>query len=376
MNSRVRAVFEKSQKAIALLAACGPAQLKPPIRYLVAAALTLLALGVRLLIAPQETGIPFVTFFPAATLAAIIGGLWPGLFATALGAVLAVYFFMAPFGELKADHQALLAALVFCLDEAVVCLAITAMQGYYRAFITVAESARESSAAEMRARHAAEQANEAKSRFLAAASHDLRQPYQAVRLYHSVLEAKCDDPAVAEVLERMDVAMSAGESLLQSLLDVSTLEAGIVVPQPIDVATHDFFEEVETRHRPAAEAKGLSFRLRIQETRLHIDPVLLGRLLDNLIANAIRYTERGHILVAFRSRHGRPMFLVKDTGIGIAPKHQKAVFEEFFQVGNSARNSDQGVGLGLSVAKKTAALMGLDIKVASRLGKGTLFTIS
>ena len=361
---------------LARLTTRGPSTLSRSARYLVAAGLTGLAFGLRLLIAPQDAGIPFVTFFPAATLAAMIGGIWAGLFATGCGAVLAVYFFMAPLGTFKSQPEALLSALVFCLDEVVVCTAIETMRRYYQHFVDTAEALRLTSAAEARTRRAAEQANAAKSRFLAAASHDLRQPYQALRLYHAALQSRAHEPAaVLDLLQRMDAAMAAGETLLQSLLDLSTLDAGIVEPKPVRVRSPDIIEAIALRHRPVAEAKGLAFHLKPGDGVLLVDPVLLGRLLDNLVANAIRYTASGSVHVAFRRCAGRPTFVVRDTGIGIALEHQEAVFEEFFQVGNPARDRAHGVGLGLAVARRTAALMGLELKMRSRLGQGTLFAV-
>ena len=358
------------------LNAGGPLLWPAPTRFGVAILLTVLALGLRFLIAPQEVGIPFVTFFPAATLAALIGGLWPGLFATLLGAMAALFFFVPPFNAFKVETGGLLSSLVFCLDQVVVCSAIEALRRYHRASLETSAALRAAHAGEARARRQAERANDAKSRFLAAASHDLRQPYQALRLYHAAMEGKIADPAaLAELLRGMDRALAAGEGLLQSLLDLSTLEAGIVVSRPIEVDAADLVEAIGLRHQPVAEAKGLVFRLDADHATLMIDPVLLGRLLDNLIVNAIRYTERGHIRIGFRCRGGRAWFLVADTGIGIAAEHSDAVFEEFFQIGNPARDATKGVGLGLAVVSKMAELMGIRVRLRSLLGKGTVFKV-
>jgi len=350
--------------------------LSPGARYGIAVGLTGLAMALRLLIAPQENGIPFVTFFPAATLAALIGGLGPGLVATFLGALLAVFLFMPPFNSVKVESGGGLASLVFCLDQLVVCSAIEALRRHYQTSVESAKALREACVFAARAQLAAERANDAKSRFLAAASHDLRQPYQAMRLYHATMESRIHDPAaMADLLQRMDVALGAGEGLLQSLLDLSTLDAGIVTARPVTVVAAELLDRIGMRHRPVAEAKGLDLVLAADPGQLHADPVLLGRLLDNLIVNAIRYTPSGRIHVAFRRRGGRAQFLIGDTGIGIAPEHREEVFEEFFQVGNSARGGEYGVGLGLAVVRKMAALMGLTLRMKSRLGKGTVFAV-
>ncbi len=369
--------LERMLGRLARLAARGPSELSRPGRYLVAVGFTGLALALRLLIAPQGAGIPFVTFFPAATLAAMIGGIWAGLFATGCGALLAMYFFMAPLDSFKANPEVILGALVFCLDEVVVCAAIETMRRYYQRFIATADALRVASVAEAQTRLAAERADAAKSRVLAAASHDLRQPFQALRLYHAALSARTHEPAaILDLLQRMDAAMAAGETLLQSLLELSTLDAGIVESRPVNVRAADVIGAVGLRHRPVAEAKGLAFRLTPGDGVLSVDPVLLGRLLDSLVANAIRYTPRGSVRVAFGHCGGRPTFVVRDTGIGIAAEHQEAVFEEFFQVGNPARDRSHGIGLGLAVARRTAALMGLDLKMRSRLGHGTLLAVT
>jgi signal transduction histidine kinase len=359
-------------------------------KYICSILFIIAAVLVRLFIAPQEVGIPYVTFFPAVALSAIIGGMGAGLLATTLGVFVATYLFIPPFNELKLTPEAIWSGVVFCADGVVVCTAIEAMHRYYHKYVrTVAalteakdceERARKTAEDAMRAealsRIAAENANLAKSRFLAAASHDLRQPYQALRLFHGVLQTKAQDPEIIKVLDRMEIAMSAGEELLRGLLDVSTLDAGLLAPRSKDISIAALCEDIEARHRPEAEAKGLGFHLKAYESSLHIDPILMGRIIDNLVSNAIRFTTSGSVRVAFRLCAGRPTFLVKDTGIGIAPEHQEAVFEEFFQVDNAARDRAHGIGLGLAVARKTATLMGLDLKMKSRLGKGTLITVS
>jgi signal transduction histidine kinase len=358
------------------LTAVGPMRLGVLARYLVAVVLIGLATVLRLVIAPQEAGLPYVTYFPAATLAAVVGGIGPALVATLLGAATAVYLFIPPFSSFDLGPEAVASALVFCLDELVVCAAIEAMRHYYRGYADALAQLERAHAAEREARLSAERANHAKSRFLAAASHDLRQPLQALRLFLSVLSGReLPRRKIDEIVENMDVALTGGEELLRSLLDLSTIDAGVVVVRSADIATQELMALVETRNRTVAEAKGLRFRVRVEPGRLLADPVLLGRVLDNLINNAIRYTERGGILVACRGRGGRIVFSVCDTGIGIAPEHQSAIFEEFFQVGNEERDRRKGVGLGLAVVRKTVKLMGFDISVQSRLGRGTRFRI-
>lgn len=354
----------------------GPDSLPLPARYLVAVALIGLATGLRLLIAPQEAGLPYVAYFPAATLAAIIGGLGPAALATLLGALMAWYLFFPPFNTFFFKHEVWASALLFCADEVLVCTAIQALRHYYRKSVAANAQLERANALEREARLAAERANQAKSRFLAAASHDLRQPYQAIRLYHAALQADHLPPATkATVLEKMDLAMAAGEELLKSLLDLSTLDAGLITPQRETVQVADILDTLDACHRSQADAKGLSFRIHRLAAQIHTDPVLLRRILDNLVVNAIRYTRSGGILVAARRRAGGLAFEVWDTGIGIAPEHQQNVFEEFYQIRNAERDRSKGSGIGLAVAAKTADLIGCRLELRSRPDKGTCFRV-
>lgn len=226
------------------------------------------------------------------------------------------------------------------------------------------------------ARQEAEQANESKSRFLAAASHDLRQPFQAMRLFRAALAPHLTTPAAEAVASKLDEAMTAGEELLKALLDVSTLEAGIIATKPSDFDAAAVIERLAREFQPQAEAQGLSLRHHACAIKVHSDPVLLERILRNLLHNAIRYTRSGGILVGTRRRGDHLLFQVWDTGIGIAPDHQKKVFEDFFQVGNAGRDRSRGLGLGLSVVARMARLLDHPVTLQSRPGRGTVFSIS
>ncbi|MGE5545435.1 MAG: sensor histidine kinase [Solirubrobacterales bacterium] len=347
-----------------------------PLRYVLAIVLTGLALAVRLAIAPQQVGLPFVTFFPAVALAAIMGGMGAGLLSTAIGVVLATYFFIPPFNEWVLSREALSAGAIFCADGLLISFSIESLHRYYRGYVTVIDELRAAQAAETAARQEAERASQAKSRFLAAASHDLRQPYQALRLYHAVLQQACKDEFRSSVLARMETAMASGEALLQSLLDISTLEAGLIVPKMAAASIAEVLAGIDAKNRVTAEEKGLRFRVRARCGTVVTDPVLLARILDNLIANAIRYTAKGGILVACRMQGGRAVFQVWDTGVGIPSEHQQAVFEEFFQVDNPERDRSKGVGLGLAVVRKASGLLGAEIALRSRLGRGTVVEVA
>jgi len=218
----------------------------------------------------------------------------------------------------------------------------------------------------------AEQANTAKSRFLAAASHDLRQPLAALSLYVNVLRDKVG-PADQALLANMKDCVLSLSGLLTDLLDLSKLEAGVVRPNVSDFSVAWALASLESIHTPEAQVKGLQLRCVPSGITARTDPVLFKRMLGNLIDNAIRYTERGGIVVACRRRQGKTWLEVWDTGIGIPADKTAEIFEEFKQLDDGARN--RGSGLGLAIVAKTAALLGLEIRVRSRSGRGSMFAI-
>lgn len=224
------------------------------------------------------------------------------------------------------------------------------------------------------AKEEAERANEAKSNFLAAASHDLRQPLQALTLYHGVLAGRAA-PADLPVLQHIDSCLSSLNELLSDLLDLSKLDAGVVSPNMSQFAVDELLHHVASSNLPEAERKGL--RLRVVPTRIvgYTDVVLLGRLLGNLVTNAVRYTGTGGIVIGCRRKAGKVWIEVWDSGIGIPEDKTDAIFEPFQQLGNPERSREKGSGLGLAIVKKTAALLGLSIGVRSRLGHGSVFRV-
>lgn len=228
---------------------------------------------------------------------------------------------------------------------------------------------------ELRASKAeAERANNAKSRFLAAASHDLRQPLAALALYVDVLGGKLssyDGPLVANMKD----CVTGLSEMLNDLLDLSKLEAGAVTPEVRDFLIADVLNNVLAVHAPEAQAKGVRLGCRAGPHIAHTDPVLLRRMIGNLVSNAVRYTESGGVLVGCRHRYGKTWVEVWDTGIGFPPEKTSEIFEEFKQLGNEERSQDRGSGLGLAIVAKTAALLGLEIRVSSRPGKGSMFAV-
>lgn len=218
----------------------------------------------------------------------------------------------------------------------------------------------------------AERANNAKSRFLAAASHDLRQPLSALSLYASALKNHVA-PAGQPLLGNMKDCIGSLSELLTDLLDLSKLEAGVVTPNLSAFPIADTLASLVTIHTPEARLKGLRLRHARSSLTANCDPVLLGRIIGNLIDNAIRYTEGGGVLVGCRRRLGKTWVEVWDTGVGIPGDKTAEVFEEFKQLGDDARN--RGSGLGLAIVAKTAVLLGLEINVRSRPGRGSVFAV-
>ena len=218
----------------------------------------------------------------------------------------------------------------------------------------------------------AKAANNAKSRFLAAASHDLRQPLAALKVYAGLLNNP-QAPSYPKVVANTRDCINSLSDLLDDLLDLSKLEAGVVIPTVSDFPIADVFAQLETIHAPEAMTKGL--RLRCIPSRIvgRTDLVLFRRALGNLLANAISYTESGGVLIGCRRRQGKLWVEVWDTGVGIPAENFEEIFEEYKQIGDGPRNS--GSGLGLAIVAKTVALLGLGIDVRSQPGRGSVFAI-
>ncbi len=222
---------------------------------------------------------------------------------------------------------------------------------------------------------ALQSANAAKTRFLASASHDLRQPVAAIGLMVSLMREQVTAPALRRMVDRVDEALASMETLLKGLLDLSRLESGTARVRIERVMLQPLFDGIALHEGDLAARKGLTLRFRPTRLAVRSDPVLLEQILRNLISNAVRYTERGRVLVAARRRGDRVLLQVWDTGMGIAEQDRAAVFDEFVQVGNPARESAHGLGLGLSIVRRAAALLGHPVQLQSRVGRGSCFAL-
>ena len=228
------------------------------------------------------------------------------------------------------------------------------------------------------AKEAADVANTAKSRFLAATSHDLRQPIHAMRLFQDALSATPLNSEQRRITDYLSLSTRNLAEILNTLLDVSRLDGGAVVPRPGLLSSDELLRKIEAEFAPLALAKGLRFQFYFprDELRLFTDAHLLYSLLRNFIDNAIKYTDRGGVLIGLRRRRDTVLIQVWDTGIGIAPEHLGAVFEEYFQVDNPQRDRTKGLGLGLVIARRVESILGTPINCRSRLGKGSTFEVS
>ena len=224
----------------------------------------------------------------------------------------------------------------------------------------------------------AEQANLAKSRFLAAASHDLRQPTHALGMFVSRLAQLQHSAETQGLVSNLEASVRAMQNLLDGLLDISRLEAQAVQVAIKPFAVAPLIQQLQQDLAPVARAKGLHFRIHGCPHWVMSDAVLLYRILLNLASNSLRYTAKGGVLVACRSRENGTKLQIQvwDTGIGISPEHQQEVFKEFYQVGNVARDRDKGMGLGLSIVQRTAELLGHPVVLTSRLGFGTRVSLT
>lgn len=212
-----------------------------------------------------------------------------------------------------------------------------------------------------------------KNRFLASAAHDLRQPVHALGLYADWLSNEPE--LVGEIAPKIVESTKAVNSLFDSLFDLARLDSGKIRVgiERVDVAK--LLRDLELQYRPLAEAKGLQFRLRVARGRISSDPILLQRILGNLIANAVKYTARGGVLVASR-RTARGMRVeIWDTGVGIAPEHQREVFREFFKAPPSHAGTEEGFGLGLYIVSRLTGILGHPLQMKSRPGRGTVFRL-
>src|SRR5688572_4153754 len=258
-------------------------------------------------------------------------------------------------------------------------IAVTRIGAYSHRFMAEAIASRHENArllaSLMAQRDALDEANRAKTRFLAAASHDLRQPMQAITLLVESLRERSREPEIRAIVESIRTSVTTMAALLNAILDISKFDAGTVKPERGHFALAPVLDRLRHAHEEAAGRKGIELRVVPTSVVVETDPILLYRILTNVAANAVRYTDHGRVLVGVRRRAGGVRIEVWDTGRGIPDGQRREIFREFVQLGNLERDRDQGLGLGLAIVERTATLLGHRLDVRSWVGKGTVFSL-
>lgn len=221
-----------------------------------------------------------------------------------------------------------------------------------------------------------ERVNLAKSRFLAAASHDLRQPMHALSLFSEILDQQAPDRKMRELAGNINSSVGVLERLFSSLLDISRLDAGVLLPEIEVFPVRDVINHVFNDCHSDALEKQLELKIESCDAYTESDPTLLERILRNLVVNAIRYTESGRIIIHCQERSGSLQLSVEDTGMGIAPDQVENIFEEFTQLGNPERDRTKGLGLGLSIVRRLALLLNHPLELDSQPGQGSVFMLN
>ena len=225
------------------------------------------------------------------------------------------------------------------------------------------------------ARAKADAANHDKTRFLAAASHDLLQPLNAARLYTSTLIERAKSTGLADLANSIEASLTAVEDIMSALLDISRIDSGALKPAPAPVAARDLLKKIEVEFGPMARERNISLRIVATDSTVLVDRTLVGRIVQNLVSNAIKYTmPGGKVLVGLRRRGSRMRLDVIDTGIGFNKDQHRLLFAEFSRLERGARMA-QGLGLGLSIVQRLVAALGLTLELDSKEGRGSRFSL-
>ena len=225
------------------------------------------------------------------------------------------------------------------------------------------------------AREEADRANRAKSRFLATASHDLRQPLQAIRLINASMQKFTRDlPELTELVRHQELAIDSATRLLNALLDISRLESGAIEPQLAPVSLAGAFEDIVSEFEPVAAGKNLQLSYAATRSVISTDRTLFTQLLQNLVGNSLKYTERGQVTISQVLEDNALILKIEDTGVGISEDKLGRIFDEYYQVGPQGTKR-LGVGLGLAIVREVTRLLGYSVAVSSELGRGTCVSV-
>jgi two-component system CheB/CheR fusion protein len=248
------------------------------------------------------------------------------------------------------------------------------IEGVVITFVDITERQRVSDALRV-AKHQAEAASAAKSHFLAAASHDLRQPLQALTLLQGLLATVVEGDRAKRLVGRLDETLGAMSGMLNTLLDINEIDTGIVQPEITDFLIDDLLDRLKVEFAYQAQAQGLDLRVVRSGITIKSDPGLLEQMIRNLLSNALKYTEEGKVILGCRRRGGNTSIEIWDTGIGIPEDGLESIFDEYRQLNNPARERKRGMGLGLSIVRRLGILLGHRVSVRSTLGRGSVFAI-
>ena len=340
------------------------------VNYLIALVLMGLALAVRMLIAPVDAGLQYVTFFPAVTLAAVVGGLWPGIFTTILGLLLATFIFTEPYYSfsIEAIQNAMGSNLVFLLDGVIVCSSIEAMHRYRARYAAELIEARRQSAR-------VEALNKSLDEFTYIAAHDLKEPLRGIHNYASFLKedyAPQLDETGRQYISSIQRLTERLSTLIDSLMTYSRLGVTELVKAPVDVdavvdAVTEDLNRLWTR-------EGVELRRNGHLGMVKGDAARIGEVFQNLFSNAAKYNDKPSKWIEVGCDHSStpPVFYVRDNGIGIAPHHFENVFRIFKRL-HEQNKYGGGTGAGLTIVKKIVERYGGRIWLESVPGEGTVF---
>lgn len=363
----MRQLFEKRLSALVM------AKRGSFYHYLFAVVLVWLAYLARIAISPPDSGLTFLTFFPAVALVAIIGGIWPGLFATAISMVLVTYLFIAPSGAWTFEFKqaTVLINIVFLADGLIVCAAIEVMHRYYRDYIETADALSKSREHEARVNAANKELDE----FAYIASHDLKEPLRGIHNYASFLKEDHADRLDEEARRYIDRIQQLAErmsDLIEHLLAYSRLGYVELARAPVD--TNAVVDAVAEDLKPLLDSQGVELRRTGHLPVVKGDAIRIRQVFQNLIANAVKYNDKPVKWVEVGCDNNRmpPLFYVRDNGIGIAPHHQDAVFQIFKRL-HEQNKYGGGAGAGLTITRKIIERHGGRIWLESVSGEGTSF---
>lgn len=365
--SSMRQQFEKRLSAF-VAAKCGGFY-----PYLLAVVLVWLAYLARIAISPPDSGLTFLTFFPAAALVAIIGGIWPGLFATAISMVLVTHQFIAPVGAWSFEFKqaTIWMNVTFLVDGLIVCAAIEAMHRHYRNYIKTADALSKSREHEAQVNAANKELDE----FAYIASHDLKEPLRGIHNYASFLKEDHADQLDAEARRYIDRIQQLAErmaDLIEHLLAYSRL--GYVELARTTVDTGAVVDAVAEDLKPLLDSQGVELRRTGHLPVVKGDATRIRQVFQNLIANAAKYNDKPVKWAEVGCDDNRvpPLFYVRDNGIGIAPHHQDAVFQIFKRLHEQSKYGG-GAGAGLTITRKIIERHGGRIWLESVPSEGTSF---